>query len=167
MPHLRALLRTAARICRDTAMAEDLVQETLLRAWSRLDQFQVGTNCKAWLFTILLHLWGRRREKASSRLEVVGLDPREETRAPSASLEEHVMANEVLGAVDGLAEDQRAALLLSAVEGFSVNEIAEMLAVPAGTVMSRLGRARSALRASLNLRPQPCASGGEKGSYAM
>ena len=166
MPHLSALLRTAARLCRNDATAEDVVQETMLQAWNSFGQFQPGTNCKAWLFTILLNLWTRRQQRASSRLEVVGLDDQMEARAGGGLSEDQVMASEVLTAVDRLPDDQRTVLLLSAVEGFTLREIGTMLELPIGTVTSRIGRARVAVREALCM-PRPSSATGKKDSYAM
>jgi RNA polymerase sigma-70 factor (ECF subfamily) len=162
MPHTHALLRTAARLAGDRSGAEDLVQETLLRAWTSFDQFQAGTNCKAWLFTILMHLWSRRSQQAASRPEDLRFDEAYE-HAVSATSEDRMIAVEVLTAVDRLVADQRCVLLLSVVEGFAMKEIANMLSIPVGTVMSRLGRARAALRQSL--RPgslKPCERAGDQ-----
>jgi len=139
----------------------------MLQAWNAFDQFQPGTNCKAWLFTILLNLWSRRQKKTSSRLEVVGLEDQREARASGGLSEEQVMASEVLAAVDRLPDDQRTVLLLSAVEGFTLQEIATMLAIPVGTVTSRIGRARVAVREALCMPPRPSKTRGEKDSYAM
>ena len=157
MPHTRALLRTAARLCGDAASAEDLVQEAMLRAWKNWDQFEPGSNCKAWLFTILVHLWSRSR-KREARVSLVYDEAYE--HAVAASSEDRMIAAEVLAAVDRLDGEQRSVLLLAVVEGFAMKEIAEMLSIPVGTVMSRLARARAALRQSL--RPgsiQPCRGG--------
>ncbi len=162
MPHTHALLRTAARLCADRTAAEDLVQEAMLNAWKHFDNFEPGTNCKAWLFTILFRLWSRRRQQAAARPELLVYgEPYEQ--AVAATSEDRMIAAEVLAAVDRLADEQRAVLLLSVVEGFAVKEIAAMLSIPLGTVMSRLSRARASLRESL--RPgsnQPCRDGGEQ-----
>jgi RNA polymerase sigma-70 factor (ECF subfamily) len=162
MPHTHALLRTAARLCGERSAAEDLVQEAMLNAWKHFDQFDAGTNCKAWLFTILLRLWSRRRQQSAARPELLVYDEAYE-HGVSATSEDRMIAAEVLAAVDRLAAEQRSVLLLSVVEGFAVKEISAMLSIPLGTVMSRLSRARTALRQSL--RPgsiQPCRDGGEQ-----
>ena len=146
MSHAPALLRTAVRLSRRRCVAEELVQETLLLAWKSFDQFELGTNCKAWVFTIMWHLWKRQRPRNSFDLSLEA----KEIAAPFASarfaMEERILMLEVLEQIDGLPEEQRVVLLLSVVEGFPIAEIAQVLEIPAGTVMSRLGRARAALR---------------------
>jgi RNA polymerase sigma-70 factor (ECF subfamily) len=131
----------------------------MLRAWSSFDQFTPGTNCKAWLFTILLRLWGRRSKQATSRGEVA-LDGEAYEHAVAATSEDRMIAAEVLAAVDRLAEEQRTVLLLSVVEGFAMKEIAEMLSIPMGTAMSRMARARAALRESLRPGIERCPRAG-------
>lgn len=148
MPHTHALLRTAGRLCGDRAAAEDLVQEAMLSAWKNFEQFEPGTNCKAWLFTIMLRLWGRQQQRFAGRPELLVYDEAYE-HGVAATSEDRMIAAEVLTAVDRLAHEQRSVLLLSVVEGFAVKEIAAMLSIPMGTVMSRLSRARAALRQSL------------------
>lgn len=147
MPHARALLRTATRLCRRREPAEDLVQETMLRAWKAFDQFQPQTNCKAWLFAILMNLWNQEHRKPWTRHEATAPEEFEpDQQAAAGSADERVFVNEVLACVDTLPEEQRCVLLLAVVEGLALREIAEILKIPMGTVMSRLGRARSALR---------------------
>jgi RNA polymerase sigma factor (sigma-70 family) len=139
MPHLAALLRVARRLTLDSASAEDLVQETMLLAWRGFPGFQTGTNARAWLFRILFNAFHGANRKA--RLET---PPAEESVRPM--LQEAV---EIAEALDALSVEQRTVLLLAVVEGFSCQEIAGILDVPIGTVMSRLSRARQELRKSL------------------
>jgi RNA polymerase sigma-70 factor, ECF subfamily len=139
MPHLAALLRVARRLTLDSASAEDLVQETMLLAWRGFPGFQTGTNARAWLFRILFNAFHGANRKA--RLET---PPSEESVRPM--LQE---AMEIAEALDALSVEQRTVLLLAVVEGFSCQEIAGILDVPIGTVMSRLSRARQELRKSL------------------
>jgi RNA polymerase sigma-70 factor, ECF subfamily len=139
MPHLAALLRVARRLTLDSASAEDLVQETMLLAWRGFPGFQTGTNARAWLFRILFNAFHGANRKA--RLET---PPSEESVRPM--LQE---AMEIAEALDALSLEQRTVLLLAVVEGFSCQEIAGILDVPIGTVMSRLSRARQELRKSL------------------
>ena len=154
MPHVRALLRTALRLCRKREPAEDLVQETMLRAWKAFGQYQPQTNCKAWLFAILINLWNEEHRKPWARHEAAGAEEFEpEPQANGSTSEERVFMHEVLAWVDHLPEEQRSVLLLAVVEGLTLREIAGILQIPMGTVMSRLGRARAALRE--NLRPHP------------
>jgi RNA polymerase sigma-70 factor (ECF subfamily) len=123
----------------DSASAEDLVQETMLLAWRGFPGFQTGTNARAWLFRILFNAFHGANRKA--RLET---PPSEESVRPM--LQE---AMEIAEALDALSVEQRTVLLLAVVEGFSCQEIAGILDVPIGTVMSRLSRARQELRKSL------------------
>src|SRR5262245_28604417 len=123
MPHTASLLRAAVSITRDAAVAEDLVQDTLLRAWRFFDRFNRGTNCKAWLFRIMLNLSTRVRQKraaeamSSGPLEVA--DPARDVDVLEQSL--------VRRAFDALPQDQRAVLHLAIVDGFTCQAIAGML----------------------------------------
>lgn len=148
LPHGPALLRTASRLCRTSGLAEDLVQETMLRAWRSFDRFENGTNARAWLYTIMLNHWKRSHRDSSRRIEEV-TGGELELLAPVCPIEERIAACEVLSAVDDLPIEQRTVLLLAAVDGLAIREIAGILSIPLGTVMSRLGRARSALRIAL------------------
>jgi RNA polymerase sigma-70 factor (ECF subfamily) len=146
MPHTACLLRAAISITRDAAVAEDLVQETLLRAWRFFDRFDQGTNCKAWLFRIMLNLSTRVREKRTA--ESISSIPLDETHA-----EDHASTNGdflqqllIRRAFEALPHDQRTVLHLAIVDGFTCKEIAELLSLPMGTVMSRLSRGRVSLR---------------------
>ena len=160
---MRALLRTAVRLCRIRESAEDLVQETMLRAWKSFDQYQAQTNCKAWLFTILMNLWNEEHRKPWVRRELTVQDEIEPDQQPGASnSDDRVFIQEVLACIDRLPEEQRCVLLLSVVEGLALREIAEILKVPLGTVMSRLGRARAALREHLRPNAAPLASAREQ-----
>jgi RNA polymerase sigma-70 factor (ECF subfamily) len=149
MPYSRSLLRVARRLVSDPAEAEDLVQETLLLAWRNFRQFRPGTNARAWLFRILLNSFysrGRRQR----------VDPPMVPVPPASSVMETA---EIAQALAALHEEHRTVLLLGVVEGFTCREIADILSVPIGTVMSRLSRAREALRARLTPSTQ-CAGKG-------
>ena len=152
MVHARALLRVALRLVRDRVLAEDLVQEALLRGWKAFDQFQPGTNCKAWLFKIMFNVFHRDHQRASSGPRLVSLDsqPEEIGALLIAGEASKISDFEVISALEGLPEEQRSVLLLAAAEGFTCKEIAEMLAIPLGTVMSRLSRARANVRLKLS-----------------
>ena len=136
MPHARDLLRFALRLTHDSFSAEDLVQETLFLAWRGFRQFESGTNARAWLFRILVnaHNAQKRKQRSSFPAEI----PRAVFHSPLESLA-------VVEALDRLTLDQRTVLLLAVIEGFTCREIANILAIPMGTVMSRLGRARAAM----------------------
>jgi len=142
MPHTASLLRAAITITRDAAVAEDLVQETLLRAWRFFDRFDQGTNCKAWLFRIMLNLSTRVREKRTA--ESISSIPLDETHASTNG--DFLQQLLIRRAFEALPPDQRTVLHLAIVDGFTCKEIAELLSLPMGTVMSRLSRGRAALR---------------------
>ena len=145
MPHTPSLLRAAISITRDSAVAEDLVQETLLRAWRFFDRFDQGTNCKAWLFRIMLNLSTRVREKRTA--ESISSLPLDETHADQASRGgDYLQQLLIRRAFEALPQDQRSVLHLAIVDGFTCKEISELLSLPIGTVMSRLSRGRVALR---------------------
>jgi RNA polymerase sigma-70 factor (ECF subfamily) len=150
MPHMESLLRAALRITRDRAAAEDIVQETLMRAWKAFDQFEHGTNCKAWLFRILLNVSSRHRRKVHSIPAMVPLDECETERViPLHATPPQFAAVEIISALDMLSNEHRIVLVLAVVEGFTCKEISGMCNLPVGTVMSRLSRARTELRKTL------------------
>lgn len=157
LPLASSLLRFARRLTSDPDAAEDLVQETLMRAWRGFDQFHGGTNAKAWLFRILLNtFYGQGRK---GRLMLVPLDETDKVGSIGGDA-----TFEVIDALARLPADQRTALMLGAVEGFTCREISEMLSIPMGTVMSRLSRARQALRAQLE--PTLKESSGNQRAYS-
>jgi RNA polymerase sigma-70 factor (ECF subfamily) len=149
MVHTEKLLRAAVRFTRNLATAEDLVQEALLRAWRAFDQFERGTNCKAWLFRILLNLWSKQRHKIQSAPPVISLEEYVQMRVAAPGATPLVDQADVFAALDSLPEEHRTVLVLAVVEGFTCKEIAAMIGVPIGTVMSRLSRARVGLRKKL------------------
>jgi RNA polymerase sigma-70 factor, ECF subfamily len=161
--HLDALYRTALRMTRSEADAEDLVQETYIRAFRFRDQFTLGTNMKAWLFRILTNTFINTYRRKAAQPEVTDLEGVDEfslyrrmadDRAassspdPEAELLNSVVDAEVTDALEALPEKFRTTVLLD-VEGFSYKEIAEMLGIPIGTVMSRLHRGRKFLQKRL------------------
>jgi RNA polymerase sigma-70 factor, ECF subfamily len=161
--HLDALYRTALRMTRSEADAEDLVQETYIRAFRFREQFTLGTNMKAWLFRILTNTFINTYRRKTAQPEVTDLEGVDEfslyrrmadDRAassspdPEAELLNSVVDTEVTDALEALPEKFRTAVLLD-VEGFSYKEIAEMLGIPIGTVMSRLHRGRKFLQKRL------------------
>ena len=144
MPHTRSLLRVARRLTANLATAEDLVQETMLSAWRGFDRFERGTNARAWLFRILMnafHASGRRLHAAPITVSITTHDIAVDSIA--------LTAVQVTQALDELPVEQREVLLLGVVEGFTCAEMAEILEIPMGTVMSRLSRGRQALRECL------------------
>jgi RNA polymerase sigma-70 factor (ECF subfamily) len=151
LPHLNELYRTAARLLGDRTKAEDVVQETYLQAWKSFARFQPGTNCRAWLFKILVNtIHHHRRSWFNLRRVNQSEEILEQTAAPTPPVPERLAHQEILRALDRLPADYRAAVLLADVDEFSYKEIAGMLNVPIGTVMSRLSRGRKLLREQLS-----------------
>lgn len=150
MPHLNDIYRTAARILGDSSRAEDVAQEVYLQAWKSFARFEAGTNCRAWLFKILFHCVNHHRRKwfrfplVTEREEYLL-----ENLAYSPPVAEHLTDAEILGALDRIPGEFREVLLLVDVEEFAYKEAAEILAIPIGTVMSRLSRGRRLLREKL------------------
>ena len=149
--HLDALYRTALRLTGRPQDAEDLVQETYLRAWRSLHTYRPGTNPKAWLFRIL-HNARIDQYRASTRAvqtvdEIEGQDPAfVVNETPESLVLAGVMDAEVRQALMDIPEVFRACVILADLEGFSYQEIADILGIPRGTVMSRLFRGRRAMR---------------------
>jgi RNA polymerase sigma-70 factor (ECF subfamily) len=164
LSYIDSLYRTALRMTRNPADAEDLVQEAYLRAFRSLHQFRVGTNLRAWIFRIMTNAYINEYRKRSRRPTSASLDDLEEFYVydhlidsgvqPTSERPEDVVLNQltaedVLEALDDLSDDFREVVVLADVEGFSYREIAEIMDIPVGTVMSRLYRARRRLQHSL------------------
>ena len=150
LPHLNDLFRTATRLLGSPTEAEDIVQETYLSAWKSFSRFEPGTDCRAWLFTIMFNAIRQYRRKWFDRK--VSRDPNEvldDTFAYTPPVPEELTDEQVLFALDAIPQQFRAVLLLADVQEFSYKELAEILKVPVGTVMSRLSRGRELLRARL------------------
>jgi RNA polymerase sigma-70 factor (ECF subfamily) len=155
--HLDALYRVALRLTANAADAEDLVQETMLRAYRSWDRYTPGTNAKGWLLTILRHLFINEYRRKSRHPETVDVDTIEpfalfqevQEEDPQGAFFDKIVDDEVLRAVDQLPEAFREAVTLSDVEGLSYEEVAKVLDVPVGTVKSRLYRGRRLLQAKL------------------
>src|SRR5579863_9837525 len=118
MPQARNLLRFARRLTSDPTAAEDLVQETLMRAWRGFDQFRGGTNARAWLFRILLNTFYGQGRKGRLTLVPLGESDHPELQSSNSSFE-------VLDALSRLSADQRTVIMLGAVEGFTCREISD------------------------------------------
>ncbi len=157
LPHLDTVYRVALRLSGDPSRAEDLVQDTMLKAFRAWSQFRPGTNARAWLLTILRNTFineyrKQKREPTPVDFDVVepyimrqgGLDA-----DPEGTFFSRIVDAKVLEAVDALPTDFREALVLSDMEGMSYAEVAESLEIPIGTVKSRLFRARRLLQARL------------------
>ena len=163
LSYLDALYRTALRMTRSEAEAEDLVQETYIRAFRFKEQFEPGTNLKAWLFRILTNTFINQFRRQKARPQTTELDDVEESALhrnmtgtsaasslsqPESVVLDGVVDSEVTDALEELPEKFRTVVLLD-VEGFSYKEMAEMLHIPIGTVMSRLHRGRKFLQKRL------------------
>jgi RNA polymerase sigma-70 factor, ECF subfamily len=152
---LEPLYATAMRLTRNRPDAEDLIQDTLVKAFRFADRFERGTNLKAWLFTILHNTWrNRRRHAARDTVEVDSERVEQAASLPDGPMAldtpEHILLRSSLNAdlqaaLDELPDAFREAVWLRDVEEFSYAEIADMLGIPIGTVMSRISRGRRLL----------------------
>jgi len=152
LPHIDVLFRTAVRLTADRAEAEDLVQETFAQAWLSFRSYEPGTNCRAWLFKILMNKLEHQRRRRYALLKRTAETDAEllaRTVAYVPPVGQELRDEEVLAALGRLPASFREVVLLADVEEFSYREIAEILGVPAGTVMSRLSRGRKLLREML------------------
>lgn len=150
MPHMNDIYRTAVRLLGSSAAADDVVQDVFLQAWKSFGQFQLGTNCRAWLFKILFHtIHHYRRKWMNVRILKDSEEILEHAAAGSPPLPEHITDADVLAALAEVPEEFRAVVLLVDVEEFSYKEAAGIANVPIGTVMSRLSRGRKLLRERL------------------
>jgi len=165
LPWLDAVYRFALRLTAgDRAEADDIVQDTFLRAYRHWDTYQRGTSARAWLFTIARNVFLRRREREARTPETPGsqLDYDIETRAgtdalydvptiqdPERRFFDSFVDDEVIRAVEKLPADFREVVVLSDIEGLNYGEIADVVGVPLGTVKSRLYRGRRLLQRAL------------------
>ena len=150
LPHADRLFRLALWLERDRAEAEDLVQETVAQALQSFHRFERGTNCRAWLISIMRHLQSKRW-RARGRVRIVNEDEVDlaGTVAFEAPVPHDITDDDMLRALEQLPEAFQEVLLLADVEELSYREIATALTVPIGTVMSRLSRARQMMRQQL------------------
>ena len=154
--HLDALYSFGLKLTRARDDAEDLVSDTILRAFDRWEQYQLGTNVRAWLFTILYHTFVSRKRRIDAR-EVQLPDEPESWSAyeavgesdPEGKFYDSFIDEEVTREIDRLPEDYRMAVVLSDIQGLRYAEIAEILGIPEGTVKSRLFRGRRILQKRL------------------
>jgi RNA polymerase sigma-70 factor (ECF subfamily) len=156
MPHLPALYGAALRLGRSEGDAEDLVQETMLRAYRFFDTFEAGTNCKAWLFRILTNVFRNRYREREREQEILGEAESSEAnlgqfvaegpRDSETALLGRMVSADVEHALTSIPAEFRLAVVLADLEDFSYKEIAEIMDCPAGTVMSRLYRGRKMLQ---------------------
>ena len=162
LPYREQLFKTALRLARSAEDAEDLLQETYMKAYRHYDSFQPGTNLKAWLFKILKNTFineYRRRKLVPPQVDFAELEgtfetlvtsgPNGQPRTPEDELLDVSLDGEVGRALSGLPHNYKVVVLLADLEGYAYKEIAEILAIPVGTVMSRLYRGRRLLEKAL------------------
>ena len=165
LPHLDPLYGTALKLTKDEQEAEDLVQETMLKAFRYFDKYENGTNCKAWLFKIMHNTFINRYRKSKKRKEYLvddenyrSLEERAEASEQHPFVEEiddeeqmyfKFFSDEVSKALEQVPVDFRMVVLLADLQDFAYKEIAEIMDTPVGTVMSRLHRGRKALHKAL------------------
>lgn len=146
LPHRHSLYRAALGMTRNPSLAEDLVQETYQEAWKSFAGYNAGTDCKAWLFRILFRVRGKHLRKQARFQWVEIEDVCEEHLAVEASETRRLESQKVLQVVQSLPEHYRTVLVLADAEGFTYQEISEVLGLPMGTIMSRLNRGRKMFR---------------------
>ena len=156
LAHLDALYSFALKLARSRDDAEDLVSDTMLRAFERWEQYRLGTNVRAWLFTILYHVFVSRKRRVDAREVQQPEHPDGWTGAeavgeadPEGRFYESFLDEEITRAIDALPDEYRTAVVLSDVHDLRYAEIAEVLGVPEGTVKSRLFRGRRLLQKQL------------------
>lgn len=162
MPHVHTLFGAALRLTRSASEAEDLVQETYLKAFRSFSQFEVGTNCKAWLFRILTNTFINKYRRKVKEREILDsefrkdgehqkdlVDPFFKGNSPENDLADRFLSDEVLKALERVPVDFRLVVVLSDIYGYSYKEIAKRVDIPIGTVMSRLFRGRRLLQDQL------------------
>jgi RNA polymerase sigma-70 factor (ECF subfamily) len=161
--HLDSLYSTALRLTKERTRAEDLTQDVMLKAWRSFRTFQEGSSARAWLHRILMNAYYDAYRKRTREPEVVDLEDvgdfylydKVAARADLAeagnpeALLDRIMDDEIRRSLDDLPEAFRAAVILADLEGFSYKEMAEIMGVPQGTVMSRLSRGRHLLQKNL------------------
>ena len=151
MAHINDLYRTAVRLTRDATEADDLVQETYMQAWKSFDKYELGTNCRAWLYKILFNKFDHYRRKKYTQAKYIQ-EADELVFANStftAPIPEHLTDTEIIAALNKLPDHYRSVVLLADVHEFDYKEVAQILDIPIGTVMSRLSRARGQLKKCL------------------
>ncbi len=166
LPHLDAMYRTALRLTRNASDADDLVQDSVIKAYRFFDSYESGTNVRAWLLKILTNLFFSKHRRTTLEGNVAALgatDPVSDgwmsaasvntSREPERMMEKPILEAAVARVLDDLPEDFRTVLVLVDVEGMTYREVAEAMGCPMGTVMSRLHRARKAVAQKLGIVP--------------
>ncbi len=154
LPRLR---RFAYSLTGERDRADDVVQETCVRALSRLDQWEPGTRLDSWMYRIAQNIWFDRARAVKVRGEVLDIDTAEDIAGDDGRrvTESRLALGDLMGAIARLPDDQKAIVSLVCVDGMSYREAADTLKIPMGTVMSRLARARQSLyRATYGAEPE-------------
>lgn len=159
MVHAESLYRTALRMTKNPSDAEDLVQETFLKAYKSFDRFETGTNAKAWLFKIMTNTFintYRAKQKESASISFDEIDdsflhnqlagPAAETGDPEKDFFAKILDQDVVAAIERLPDEFRMVVVMALYEGFAYQEIADILGIQVGTVKSRLHRGRKILQ---------------------
>ena len=162
LPHMDALYRTALRMTKNQTDAEDLVQETMVKAYRFWDKFETGSNCRAWLFKIMTNIFINEYRSKSRTPVSVNMDDIDDNflygqlsslvpeRTPEEELFAKIFDDDVKKAIEELPDDFRLVVVLSFLEGFSYQEIADIIELQLGTVKSRLHRGRKLLQKKLH-----------------
>lgn len=150
MPYSADLFRVAVFLKRERDAAEDLVQETLVQALKSFHRYETGTNCKAWLTTIMYHTHYKQLRKQTNLHLVADTEEKiAETIAFEAPIPQQITDEDVLRALEKVPQNFKEIVVLCDVEGFAYKEVSSFLGIPIGTVMSRLHRGRKILRGEL------------------
>jgi len=162
VPHMDALYRTALRMTKNQTDAEDLVQETMVKAYRFWDKFEPGSNCRAWLFKIMTNIFINEYRSRSRTPVSVNMDDIDDNflygqlasmppgRTPEEEMFAKIFDDDVKKAIEELPDDFRLVVVLSFLEGFSYQEIADIIELQLGTVKSRLHRGRKLLQKKLH-----------------
>jgi RNA polymerase sigma-70 factor (ECF subfamily) len=174
LPHLDAMYRTAMRLTRNPSDADDLVQDSVIKAYRFFDSYETGTNVRAWLLKILTNLFFSKHRRTSLEGSVAAMgatDPVSDgwmgaasvnpSRDPERMVEKPLLEAAVARVLEDLPEDFRTVLVLVDVEGMTYREVAEAMGCPIGTVMSRLHRARKAVAQKLGIQHEKVAEAEE------
>ena len=170
LPHLDAMYRTAVRLTRNPSDADDLVQDSVIKAYRFFDSYEAGTNVRAWLLKILTNVFFSKHRRTTLESNVASMgatDPVSDgwmsaasvnpSRDPERMVEKPLLEAAVARVLDDLPEDFRTVLVLVDVEGMTYREVADAMGCPMGTVMSRLHRARKAVAQKLGIVPERAA----------
>jgi len=161
IPHMEALLRTALRMTRNQGDAEDLVQEAIVKAYRNWDKFEPGTNCRAWLFRIMTNIFINEYRSKSRSPVSIDVDDIDENylygqlaslgpeNNPERELFNKILDDDIKKTIDELPDDFKMVVVLSFIEDFSYQEIADIMDLQLGTVKSRLHRGRKLLQKQL------------------